>query len=347
MVVPKDMTLSPIELALLAECQNETLLWAPLSNLERLGIAGRKEIEYTLEGKIEGKRETHTFSEIVYMFSDKFIRLLQEALNEKKAKKIIKLMYKKDWVCFDNVEDRDAEKIDCYCTINDKKKGPIVGEVIKNMSEDSIITPCEAVLIMALARPILPIGDDKIGRRYTAGGDLYASVLTKFLEIMPGEWLDARAVSFENATNRITEWLCVRGLLDDDSLKPTEEGSKIKTDVLGRLKGVVKSNDIQLTYQYRPWLLATGLVSSNVMRERVPIDWFMLAFATLYMEFCSRSKDGEWFIIQRNFGSGSGQPPYMNRLYGVQNRNKCLKLVKPLDEETETKVYEKMGIRIR
>lgn len=345
--VRKDMPLSPIELALLTECPREILLWAPLSNLERLGIVGRKEIEYTLEAKIEGKKETHTFSEITYVFSDGFVRLLQEALNEKKAKKIVKLMYRKDWTCFDNIEDRNAGRIDCYCTIKDKKKGPIIGGVIKSMIGDSIVTPCEAVLIMALARPILPIGDDKIGRRYTAGGDLYASVLTKFLEFMPGEWIDKRAVSFENAINRVAEWLCVRGLLDDDSLKATKKGSRIKTDILGRLEGVAKSKDTQLIDRYRPWILAAGLIPSDVMRERVPIDWFMLAYATLYMEFCSRNKDGEWFIIQRNFGSGSGQPPYMNRLYGVQNRKKCLKLIKPLDEETEARVYERMGIKIR
>ncbi|MFX0068115.1 MAG: hypothetical protein ACFFA1_04365 [Promethearchaeota archaeon] len=347
MVAPKDMQTTPVELALLSEGPREILLWAPLSNLERLGILRTKRIEYTLTGDIEGKKETHTFSEIMYAFSDQFIRLLQVALNEKKAKKIVKLLYNKTWSCFDNLDDKNAKEIDCYCTIMDKKKGPIVGGVIKNMVGDSNMTPCEAVLIMALARPILPIDDDKIGRRYTAGGELYASILTKFLEFLPGDWIDKRAVSFENAINRVVEWLCVRGLLDDDSSEPTKEGLKVKSDALTKLKSIINSGDKQTIDYYRPWLLATGLESPKVMRERVPIDWFMLAFATLHMEFCSTNKDGDWYIIQRNLGSGSGQPPYMNRLYGVQNRNKCLKLIKPLDQETEETVFERMGIIIR
>ncbi|MFX0096599.1 MAG: hypothetical protein ACFE7E_02440 [Candidatus Hodarchaeota archaeon] len=347
MVAPKDIQLTPIELALLSECPREMLLWVPLSNLERFGILGKKRIEFTLMGTIEGKKETHTFSEIMYAISDQFIGLLQQALNEKKAKKIVKLLYNKTWTCFDNLEDKNAKEIDCYCTIEDKKKGPIVGGVIKSMAGDSIITPCEAVLIMALARPILPIEDDKIGRRYTAGGELYASILTKFLEFLPGDWIDKRAISFENAINRIVEWLCVRGLLDDDSSEPTRKGLEIRSNIVKRLKDVISSGDTQAIDYYRPWLLAAGLESPKVMRERVPIDWFMLAFATLHMEFCSTNQDGEWYIIQRNLGSGSGQPPYMNRLYGVQNRKKCLKLIKPLDDETEETVYEKMGIRIR
>lgn len=347
MVALNDIQVTPVELALLSEGPRETLLWAPLSNLERFGIVGKKRIEYTLTGTIEGKKETQTFSEVMYALSDRFIELLQVALNEKKAKKIVKLLYKKIWTCFDNLEDQKAEGIDCYCTIKDKKKGPIVGGVIRSMVGDSVMTPCEAVLMMALARPIMPIDDDRITRRYTAGGELYASILTKFLEFIPGDWIDKRAVSFESATNRVVEWLCGRGLLDDDTSEPTKEGLKVKNNALTILKKTISSGDTKAIDYCRPWLLATGLESPMVMRERVPIDWFMTAFATLHMEFCTTNKDGEWYVIQRNFGSGSGQAPYWNRLYGVQNRDKCFKLIKPLDDETEEIVYEKMGIKIR